>query len=731
MRLLKQAAPKDLTRPSDPGLISAVRPNRPYRMSDDPTAQNTAPKPPVPAASQGLLSAAARYDRRLFESLNEGVWERDLATNEVWYSPRYKSLLGFADDELPNSIEVVRSRLHPDDLPAVQQAFEHAARTLGTGESQSRVMVKDGSYRWFRGRFTVWPDAQGKAAVLIGALYDVHDQVVATEALKTQQAILEQRVSERTQGLEAALQQAEAQRLEAERANQAKASFLAHMSHELRTPLNGVLGMNQLAQTLALGTEQRRYLELAQQAGEALLGFLDDVLDFARAETGRLQLRDVPLDLAALASETLRSFMPSVRRKGLWIGFDYVGEITHVRADAGRLRQIIANLLGNAVKFTDRGGIVLIVAVEPDGEGAPCRVRLRVRDSGVGMDEATAARVFEPFEQGDSGMARRHGGTGLGLSVVRMLARLMDGDVSVRSWPGRGSEFRVELRLAAEAAQPLRALAKASTAGRHAWVLSSQTDYGAGLVKRLVRTGWSAEFLPGVGSAIERLRAAASDHSPDCVLIAENTLGGDTDFEHLRRGLRAGVPVTLLLRPDFDLSTVHAATERWQVRIAIAPLTPADLYALLQPDAPAARNGPLSPVPLRGPTDTQPSVLVVEDNLLNQIIAREMVAALGMRPAVVSSGEEAMLSCRSTPPDLVLMDIQMPGMDGLETTRRLRALQATGELRRFPIIALTAHAMGSDRQASLAAGMDEHLTKPVQLEQLRSVLNHWLVTVTD
>ncbi|MEP7102926.1 MAG: ATP-binding protein [Burkholderiales bacterium] len=684
------------------------------------------PKPPVPAASHSLLSATARNDRRLFDSLNEGVWERDLGTDEVWYSPRYKSLLGFADDELPNSVEVVRSRLHPDDLPAVQQAFEHAAQTLDTGETQSRVMVKDGSYRWFRARFTIWPDANGKAAVLVGALYDVHDQVVATEALKAQQAVLEQRVSERTQGLEAALQQAEAQRLEAERANQAKASFLAHMSHELRTPLNGVLGMNQLAQALALGAEQRRYLELAQQAGQALLGFLDDVLDFARAETGRLQLRDEPFDLAALATETLRSFMPSVRRKGLQVGFDYLGDITQVRADAGRVRQIISNLLGNAIKYTERGNILLMVEVEGSADGTACRVRLRVRDTGIGMDEATTARVFEPFEQGDSGMARRHGGTGLGLSVVRMLARLMGGDVSVRSRVGHGSEFRVELRLAAEPDQPLRVLASTSPPAGHAWVLARDADYGAWVCKRFARIGWSAQVLPGVSEAIERLEAQP-DQTPGCVVIAEDTLGATTDFERLRRGLPAAVPVTLLLHPDFELGTVHAATERHQMKIAIAPLSPADLYALLRADAPVARARPPAPLARPLPPDSQPSVLVVEDNLLNQIIAREMVAALGLRPAVVGSGEEAMLSCQSTPPDLVLMDIQMPGMDGLETTRRLRALQASGELRRFPIIALTAHALGSDRQASLAAGMDEHLTKPVQLEQLRSVLNQWLV----
>jgi CheY-like chemotaxis protein len=261
-------------------------------------------------------------------------------------------------------------------------------------------------------------------------------------------------------------------------------------------------------------------------------------------------------------------------------------------------------------------------------------------------------------------------------------------------------------------------------------VLVRDAIHGAGICQRIARIGWSAEVLPDVAAAILRLRSVpAGGTAPGCVLIGEDALGDDTDLAQLRHGLRPGVPVTLLLRPDFDLGTVHAATEQLQLRIAIAPLAPADVYALVLRDAAPQSSAALAQVPApRGAHDRQASVLVVEDNPMNQIIAREMVAALGLRPAVVGSGEEAMLSCRNTPPDLVLMDIQMPGMDGLETTRRLRALQAAGELRRVPIIALTAHAMASDRAASLAAGMDEHLTKPVQLEQLRRVLWQWLAT---
>ena len=684
-------------------------------MSHDPGS----PLPPEPAPLS-LLQAAAQHDRRLFESLSEGVWERDLKTNEAWYSPRYKQMLGFADHELPNLQDAMRARIHPADLPLLEQAYAHATATLGEAQCQTRIRTRVGDYRWFRGRVRVWPDESGNPAILVGALYDVHDHMLTTEALKAQQAVLEERVRERTQGLALALQQAEAQQRAAERANQAKAVFLAHMSHELRTPLNGVLGMTQLAQSRSISPEQRRYLELAQQSGQSLLRVLEDVFDFARAEAGRLTLQPEEFDLAELAAETLRGFLPAVRAKSLQVSFDYVGDITRVGGDAGRVRQIISNLISNAIKFTEQGYILLVLEVEPLSATA-CKVRIRMRDSGVGMDEATAQKVFDPFEQADSSPGRRHGGTGLGLSIVRMLAGMMGGDVAVRSTPALGSEFSVELQLATLPAQPLDALAAAhaETSG-HAWLLVRTAANGARLQKRLERIGWACEVMTEVEYAIERLERGPST-APDCIVIAEDTLTPNTDFARLRAGLPTEVPVTLLLRPDFELGTVRATAEKSQLRVLIAPLTPADLYALVQPET----NGDTVPAPLAS-APVRPSVLVVEDNPMNQIIAREMVSALGMDPAIVASGEEAMVSCQSTAPDLVLMDIQMPGMDGLETTRRLRALQAEGSLRPFPIIALTAHAMAADRQASLDAGMDEHLTKPIQLDQLRSVLKHWL-----
>ncbi|CAN5180854.1 hypothetical protein BH11PSE9_BH11PSE9_02790 [soil metagenome] len=715
-------------------------------MSDDaaPPPKNT------PRAAHGPLTAAAEAnDRRLFDSLSEGVWERDLKTGEVWYSPRYKEMLGFAEHEFPNDMEAVRERIHPEDLSTLQQTYALATAQLGSAGCQVRLRMKDGSWRWFRGRATVWPDADGKPAVLVGALYDVHEQVMATEALEAQRAVLEQRVRERTRGLETALAQVDAQRLAAERANEAKASFLAHMSHELRTPLNGMLGMNQLAQLLAENDEQHHYLELARQSGVSLLRILDDVLDFASADSGSLELQQEDFDLAELAADCLRSFMPHMRKKGLQVGSDYLGDITRLSGDARRVRQIISNLLSNAVKFTAQGFVLVTVEVEEEPAAdladadAPrtCRVRLKVRDSGIGMDSATSQRVFDPFVQADSGIGRRYGGTGLGLSVVRLLASLMDGEVAVRSAPGEGSYFSVDLRLGLATDQPLRALAAANPPTGCAWVLGRSAASGHHIRNRLARIGWSCEPLADVQEALATLHSQRSAEgspqrpAPGCVVLSEASITHPPELAALLTELPDNVPVTLLLRPDFDIRKVRIAAEPGRVRLMFSPMTPADLYTLVRPRqvTPAARAAgtaaaaaPASAAPAVEARHGKANVLVVEDNALNQIIAREMVAAVGLAPSVASSGEEAMASCEKEPPDLVLMDIQMPGMDGLETTRRLRALQAAGRLPRFPIIALTAHAMDSDRLASLAAGMDEHLSKPIQLDRLRSVLRHWL-----
>ena len=675
----------------------------------------------VHVEKQALLEVRALADRfdRAMRASSEAHFERTAGFDDFYMSPRLPELLGYPPGTPGPSVETYNSWVHPDDLPALNGVVRRAASGQGTWELDYRLRLVDGSYRWFagRGRSELTPRGHLRMTGMVG---DIHAQKLAQQELAQHRERLERMVEDRTARLSAALALAESQRAAAEQANLAKATFLGHMSHELRTPLNGVMGMTQLALRIAGSDTQRKYLELAGQSGQTLLRILDDVLDFARAEAGKLQLVAEDFDLPRLVAETVRSFMPQVGVRPIHVMFDNRGGIAQVRGDGGRVRQIVSNLVGNALKFTERGAIVIEVEAT-EVEPGSCKVRIDVRDSGIGMDSATAQRVFEAFEQGDSGTTRRHGGTGLGLPIVRLLAQSMGGEVQVRSAPGAGSTFTVELTLAA--APQATADDLGAPRGGQAWLLYRSEQPACWLRRRLARLGWTAEIVDSIATAIERLRHAGAGSAPDSVIVADEILAEVSALAPLRRALPPQVSISLLFRPDFHLPLLHEAAAAAGVHLAIAPLTSAELRQLLQPD-PVARAASAAPAPLLLPAPAR--VLVVEDVPLNQLIVGEMIRVLGLHAEMASSGEEALRSCSHAAPDLVLMDIHMPGMDGLETSRRLRALQAGARLPRFPIVALTANAMDADRQASLAAGIDEHVTKPIDLERLRSVLVRWL-----
>ena len=670
------------------------------------------------------LALAQRFDRAMAAS-SEAHFERTAGVDDFFMSPRIATLLGHPPGTPAPSSETFLSWVHPDDLPALLAVIRSAATGPGAWELDFRLRCVDGSYRWFGGRGGSAFDAQGRLR-MTGMLGDIHAHKLAQQELAQHRERLAQTVDERTALLTAALELAESRRAAAERANEAKATFLAHMSHELRTPLNGVMGMTQLAARGATSEVQRRYLELAEQSGRSLLRILDDVLDFTKAEAGKLKLVAEPFDLPQLVAETVRGLAPQIGNRPLHMLFDCVGTLSHVTGDAGRVRQIVSNLVGNALKFTPQGSIEIVVALQA---GAPdrCSARIEVRDTGIGMDEATQQRVFEAFEQADSSTTRRHGGTGLGLAIVRLLAGLMGGAVEVRSAPGEGSTFTVDLDLGA-APQPPSAWAQAGEAGGHAWLLYASAVPAQWVRRRLARIGWSADIVAeGVADALARLRDAGTP-LPDCIVVADEALTDTAALAALRRALPRRVPMSLLLRPDFRIPDLAEAAPLPGVHLAIAPLTCADLHLLvhpLAPPAPAAET--TAPLPMDG---LSPLVLVVEDLETNRLIVCEMLRVLGMRVGIATSGEEALRACNRTPPDLVLMDIQMPGMDGLEATRRLRAKQRRAELPAFPIIALTANAMETDRDASRAAGLDEHLAKPLGLDQLRALLARWLPDAT-
>jgi PAS domain S-box-containing protein len=676
-------------------------------------------------AIRELQAMTQRFERAISASA-EGLFEAVWGEEQVYLNERARELLGLSITVSSFVYNDLRARIHPDEIDAVRQQVNQAVLALERWQVTYRAQRFDqpGRYTWFRERGTAVREASGQIRVW-GMVADVHDEVSATERL-------ESRVARRTAELAAALRLAETQRQVAEAANSAKATFLGQMSHELRTPLNGVIGMNQLAQQAQTATEQRRYVEMAQQSAHAMLHVVDDLLDFARAEAGKLTLSLASFDLPRVLARTLAAFMPQARQRGLGIVFDYEGEVSHFVGDAARLQQMVSNLVSNATKFTESGQIGLTAQVRRQASDAGrADLLIEVTDTGPGMDALTARRVFEPFEQADPTTTRRHGGTGLGLSIVRMLAQLMGGEASVQTAPGAGASFRLSLSLPI-AAEPAPMLLPPPG---HAWILSPVPPTGPWIGRRLERLNWTWERIESLGAALVRLRSAGTlgalgavsavgPGAPAAVLVAEQLIVGPDELTSLAASVAPGCRVTVLNRPGIAGQLVGIGPLPG-VESAELPLVPEDLCKILMPrsaDAHAKREeAPTEPMPLAAAG----RVLVVEDNALNRVIAREMLTNIGVPSDEAADAEEALEHCLRTPPDLVLMDVQMPGMDGLEATRRLRQWQREGRLPRFPILALTANALPADVAASLDAGMDEHLSKPFQLDALRrTVMRH-------
>lgn len=496
--------------------------------------------------------------------------------------------------------------------------------------------------------------------------------------------------------------------------------FLAHMSHELRTPLAGLLGLVDLARRVATDPAQRRYLEVAMQSGRALQRSIAQVLEIARLREGPLPLADEAFDLAETVVEVLRNAMARMRLKGLAMRFDWEGEPTWVRGDELRVRQVVGNLVDNACRFTARGYVALRARLDDD-PGSPGRRRfeLQIEDTGPGVAPALAARIFDEFVQGDDSLTRAHGGTGLGLPIARALARRMGGDVTMASTPGVGSRFTLTLGFApAPEPDPVPAAARADAPG-HAWLLYEQTETGRWMQRRFARLGWTSEIVTGIAVAIERAAHSTAAALPPLVVVAEHAMHPGADLDALRAALPAA-DIRLLIRPDWNQPAIEQRALALAMRLDVRPLTPRDLRLMtLRGVAPVqAVLPPAAPSP-------GPHVLVVEDNATNRMIVEAFLEALALPCRSVGDGAQALAECAASPPRLVLMDLQMPVMDGLAATRELRARQARGELPAFPVVALTAHAMASDAQACRDAGMDGFLTKPLLLETLRAELVRW------
>ena len=484
--------------------------------------------------------------------------------------------------------------------------------------------------------------------------------------------------------------------------------MLATLSHEIRTPLNGVLGMAGLLAATGLDSTQRAYLAALRDSGEHLLGLVGDVLDYARLDAGRLELEPVATDAERLIQGVAELLSPRAHAGGLEIAaaVDPAAPPPAILADDGRLRQVLFNLAGNAVKLTRSGGVRLTASASPADDPARMRVRFTVRDTGPGLSQAAQARVFEEFEQGEAGVAA--GGAGLGLAIARRLADAMAGRLGVESREGQGAAFWLEAEFPrADAADPARDPLGGALAGRTVGVASPSA---------LVREAAAAQVEACGGRALVAAEVAAlADRALDALLVDPGSAAAPPP--------PPGVRALLLLAPEAR-DRIAPARAAGYAGYLIKPLRRASL-AVQVLGAPAAGADRAAPpqghderavaTPARGMR-----VLLAEDNPVNALLARALLQREGCQVDRAASGEEALAACDRGGYDLVLMDLRMPGLDGLAATR---ALRARGD--RTPVVALTANAFAEDRRAALAAGMDDFLVKPVDAAALQTVLVRW------
>jgi two-component system sensor histidine kinase/response regulator len=635
-----------------------------------------------------------------------GYWESDASTRTMTVNRRWAELYGLVLEEVGDAWEAFRKCLHPDDRERVLSVNEE----LRTGQIpefsiEYRAFINAGEMRWLTANGSVIEtDEQGMPKTVAGTVMDV------TSRKRVQEAI-------------------EKARQAAEDANQAKSDFLANMSHEIRTPMNAVIGFSDLALKTDLTPRQKDYVSKIHNAGVSLLGLINDILDFSKIEAGRLEMEQVDFSLEQVLDGVTSLVSPSTYAKGLELLLNIAEDIpVDLVGDPHRLNQVLVNLLGNSVKFTQTGEVELRATVS-EITGEKVKLRFSVRDTGIGMTAEQTTKLFQPFTQADSSTTRKYGGTGLGLSIVRRLIEMMSGQIWVESEPGKGTTFifTAWFGWGSKAVRISRTIPEILD-GMHVLVVDDNSVAREMMRNVLQSLRFRAQAAGSGAEAVEEVSKAAGD-DPFGLVLMDCQMPGMDGIEATRRirsesGLEKGPAVFMLSASGGSEEEREHALEAGAANLLVKPCTPSTLFdAIIEYFAAphlSEKTGPLRGTPQVHPLEGA-RVLLVEDNEINQQIATELLSAAGIDVVVAANGRDALDKVLQGDDsyDIVLMDIQMPDMDGYEVTRRIREEARFADL---PIIAMTAHALVQEKQKAADAGMNDHISKPIDPQAMFETL---------
>ncbi|MDH5544131.1 MAG: PAS domain S-box protein [Gammaproteobacteria bacterium] len=742
---------------------------------------------------------------------NDGMWDWDLNTGHIYFSSRWKEMLGYTDEELANRFDVWQEHIHPEDLSDTLQTWTEAMEGRRDAFNfEYRVQSKQGQYLWIRCRGTVFKNTLGRAIRMAGSHTDVTKEKENELALKQNadrtRAILDnvmdvimmlneagdieesnpaitgtffyepnevlgrniselvlqdskdgdlnisrlremntELVGRRRDGLtfpvefqlnqisndhqqikyicvirditerkktEQAIKDAHETALDAAKT---KSEFLANMSHEIRTPLHGILGMIQMTEHTPLNAKQQGYLSTAHRSATHLLGIINDILDFSKIEAGKLELEFIPFNLRELLEDITNLYARQAHEKGILLEQVMPADLPDFyNGDPARLKQIFTNLVSNAIKFTDKGSVIIkVTALSESAE--EMHLRIEVIDTGIGISKDAQAKIFESFQQADSTMARQYGGTGLGLAICKQLANLMNGEISIHSEPGKGSRFifsnifHLAQNTQLYTVKPLR--------GKRATLLDIEDSLTSSIIVDYLRH-WNLEV-----DVQKNVNLSEHLGKQDFMFVYwdQKQHFGRSENELLSNNSDTQV---IIIVDSLNANDIPNNTNKFQV--INKPIRQSDVYNALISNISQELMIYGKNRRQDGVTKFSGHVLLVEDNPVNQEVSSELIRQLGMTVDIAANGIEAVEAVKRSPYDLVLMDCQMPEMDGYEATNYIRIFENSQSRTKVNIIALTANAMKGDREKCIAVGMNDYLSKPFTLEQLISTLRRWL-----